>query len=77
MYIHILILDLKTFKTFLGLKCSSGQPEEALILAMSCLLSCLSFTKISTTYKLNQSTVPIPKIISAKNARAWVSMDFI
>jgi hypothetical protein len=22
-------------------------------------------------------TVPIPKIISAKNARAWVSMDFI
>ena len=22
-------------------------------------------------------TVPIPEIISAKNARAWVSMDFI
>ena len=22
-------------------------------------------------------TVPIPKIISAKNARAWVSMNFI
>ena len=26
---------------------------------------------------INNLTVPIPKIISAKNARAWVSMDFI
>ena len=30
-----------------------------------------------TDYKNDQLTVPIPKIISAKNARAWVSMDFI
>ena len=29
------------------------------------------------SYILTLYTVPIPKIISAKNARAWVSMDFI
>ena len=29
-----------------------------------------------TEGKQNQHTLPIAKILSAKNARAWVSMDF-